>query len=333
MKLKDWADKEGISYITAYRWFRAGKLPVKAYQAESGTIIIEDDAPETMETNMQDNKLGDSAVSQLINKTVELSKAGGPVEDLATFIISNFRLERHEVPEAPVTRRAKMKPTKEMTENHFKQFMKTDKSKPKANMFLVNENDLDNVVAASEKASAIEGGLGVEFSGTQNFGTVVPSPVHVNSQVSTIASAMNAAMHPLPLTNLVATPKTYTSGESGAVFTRSLGDGGAITNSTLSAATASSISNFSAPASQTVMNSALYCADGSLLTASLDSYNSEFLNEVSEYNPVTYDEARELLSLTSNITDPLTLDRKAKQLCSLDRDTFDGLYNTAKVGK
>src|SRR5271157_3345928 len=42
MKLKEWSVKQGISYMTAYRWFKSGKLPVKAYQAQTGTIIISD---------------------------------------------------------------------------------------------------------------------------------------------------------------------------------------------------------------------------------------------------------------------------------------------------
>jgi len=38
MKLSDWARKQGISYITAWRWFKAGKLPVAARQLPTGTI-------------------------------------------------------------------------------------------------------------------------------------------------------------------------------------------------------------------------------------------------------------------------------------------------------
>jgi predicted site-specific integrase-resolvase len=40
MKLKEWARKQGICYQTAWRWFKAGSLPVPFYQAQSGTIII-----------------------------------------------------------------------------------------------------------------------------------------------------------------------------------------------------------------------------------------------------------------------------------------------------
>lgn len=41
MKLKQWAKQQGISYVTAYRWFIGGKMPVPAYQTDSGTIIVQ----------------------------------------------------------------------------------------------------------------------------------------------------------------------------------------------------------------------------------------------------------------------------------------------------
>lgn len=43
MKLSKWAELQGIHYLTAYRWFKDGKIP-NAKQFESGTImIIEED--------------------------------------------------------------------------------------------------------------------------------------------------------------------------------------------------------------------------------------------------------------------------------------------------
>ncbi len=41
MKLSDWAKQQGIAYITAWRWFKAGKLPVRAYKTPSGCVIVE----------------------------------------------------------------------------------------------------------------------------------------------------------------------------------------------------------------------------------------------------------------------------------------------------
>jgi putative resolvase len=46
MKLSDWARKQGISYLTAWRWFKAGKLPVPARQLPTGTILVEEPCPE-----------------------------------------------------------------------------------------------------------------------------------------------------------------------------------------------------------------------------------------------------------------------------------------------
>ena len=43
MKLSTWAKKQGISYRTAWRWFKEGKLPVIAEQTKSGTILIKEE--------------------------------------------------------------------------------------------------------------------------------------------------------------------------------------------------------------------------------------------------------------------------------------------------
>lgn len=40
MKLAQWARENGISYRTAYRWFRRGRLPVRSRQMATGTIIV-----------------------------------------------------------------------------------------------------------------------------------------------------------------------------------------------------------------------------------------------------------------------------------------------------
>ena len=43
MKLSAWAKKQGISYTTAWRWFRDGRLPVRAEQMATGTVIVHDE--------------------------------------------------------------------------------------------------------------------------------------------------------------------------------------------------------------------------------------------------------------------------------------------------
>ena len=41
MKLSAWAKQQGVTYVTAWRWFRDGKLPVKSTQLDTGTILVE----------------------------------------------------------------------------------------------------------------------------------------------------------------------------------------------------------------------------------------------------------------------------------------------------
>jgi len=41
MKLSDWARRNGVAYQTAWKWWKAGKLPVPAHQTHTGTILVE----------------------------------------------------------------------------------------------------------------------------------------------------------------------------------------------------------------------------------------------------------------------------------------------------
>jgi predicted site-specific integrase-resolvase len=49
MKLSIWAKKQGVSYRTAWRWFKNGTLPVTAKQLPTGTIIIAEGEDKTDE--------------------------------------------------------------------------------------------------------------------------------------------------------------------------------------------------------------------------------------------------------------------------------------------
>ncbi|SCL35380.1 putative resolvase [Micromonospora rhizosphaerae] len=42
MKLSDWARQQGVTYQTAWRWVKDGKMPVPVRQAPSGTWIVEE---------------------------------------------------------------------------------------------------------------------------------------------------------------------------------------------------------------------------------------------------------------------------------------------------
>ncbi|MHB1445469.1 MAG: IS607 family transposase [Acidimicrobiales bacterium] len=40
MKLREWAELQGVHYQTAWKWFRDGTLPVPAIQTATGTILV-----------------------------------------------------------------------------------------------------------------------------------------------------------------------------------------------------------------------------------------------------------------------------------------------------
>jgi len=40
MKLREWEDKQGMSYRSALRWFHGGTLPVDAERMATGAIIV-----------------------------------------------------------------------------------------------------------------------------------------------------------------------------------------------------------------------------------------------------------------------------------------------------
>jgi putative resolvase len=42
MKLSEWAKHQGIRYETAWRWFKAGKMPVPVEQTQTGTILVKE---------------------------------------------------------------------------------------------------------------------------------------------------------------------------------------------------------------------------------------------------------------------------------------------------
>ncbi|WP_181805901.1 IS607 family transposase [Streptomyces shenzhenensis] len=45
MKLSEWARQQGVSYQTAWRWVKDGRMPVPVRQAPSGTWLVAEPAP------------------------------------------------------------------------------------------------------------------------------------------------------------------------------------------------------------------------------------------------------------------------------------------------
>ncbi|MGW5480797.1 IS607 family transposase [Streptomyces sp. NPDC004008] len=47
MKLSEWTGQQGVSYQTAWRWVKDGKMPVPVRQAPSGTWLVDEPAKES----------------------------------------------------------------------------------------------------------------------------------------------------------------------------------------------------------------------------------------------------------------------------------------------
>jgi hypothetical protein len=187
MKLKEWADKTGVKYLTAYRWFKAGTLPVKAYQTDSGTIIVED--PEFSEQSAASAPSND-IMSIFLKKTVEFSKNNSSVEDFAAYVLSNFSLKLNSVTESP--KYSKIKPKPEDVQKHFQQFLKPKGEKPKPNMFVTTEADtLDDLVELSDVSLDAEMD-DVKVAALNNVGLTgsVPTATELQSLISNLSSAI-----------------------------------------------------------------------------------------------------------------------------------------------
>lgn len=156
MKIKEWAEKTGVTYLTAYRWFKAGTLPVKAYQTDSGTIIVED--PEFSENEMvssSNNNQSNDVLSAFLKKTVEFSKNNSSIEDFAAYVLSNFQLKLNSSTiESP--KYSRNKPKSEDIQKHFQQFIKPKGDKPALNMFIAEPETIDQLVANSDQLTSEE---------------------------------------------------------------------------------------------------------------------------------------------------------------------------------
>jgi hypothetical protein len=172
MKLKDWADKQGISYLTAWRWFKAGDPRlVNAYQSDSGTIIVpEESTSEQPMSNIQDSDI----MSVILKKTVEFSKNQYAIEDFTAWILSNFTLKVKGNTDSP--KYSRVKPKSEEVQNHFKQFLKPKGEKPKPNMFVTSDAEaLDDLVSKSDDLTAQELVEEIHKVGAEGGGFVNPT--------------------------------------------------------------------------------------------------------------------------------------------------------------
>lgn len=353
MKLAEWAKKQGISYLTAYRWFKDGKLPAEAYQSESGTIIVKDDELEASEQMMKEDT-DSNAVAHFLKKTVEFSKSNSTVEDFAAYVLSNYKLE---IQGAEKLSKQKTKPTPEMTSNHFQKYLQKSK-KPEPNMFLLDKESLEEIVANPEDPNLIEKLKKANIVEQPVTKLVMTNPV-INSIASemqgqiNVASASPSAMH------------TY-DGMTAGVFSRTESQNyGSVIDSAAPATFSSSKVSYSdddyvfnlmdAEASKLYSNTSINESEiikkKELANAAREELRKRKLEEFVENKDKkiftnqglylaadyhrTYDEARKLTDLMIEAgllpkNDNIIIDRQAKEICGWPETTFNAMKTAAE---
>ncbi len=140
VKLSEWCANTGVSYLTAWRWFKNEKMPVHAYQTKSGTILVDvdDESYISEDTMVNVSRQSNDALSLILKKTIELSKNNSPVEDLTTYILENFTFKLASDIES--TKKSK-KEVAEGVKAYYKNLIKPKGEKPKVNGFFEKVDD------------------------------------------------------------------------------------------------------------------------------------------------------------------------------------------------
>ncbi|MFC5747957.1 IS607 family transposase [Actinomadura rugatobispora] len=102
MKLSEWARQQGVSYQTAWRWVKNGKMPVPVRQAPSGTWIVEESRKQVSghvvaycRVSSADQKPDlDRQVARVVT---EAGKRGLPVGEVVTEIGSGLNGKRRKL--------------------------------------------------------------------------------------------------------------------------------------------------------------------------------------------------------------------------------------------
>lgn len=201
MKLSDWAKKQGIAYLTAYRWFKDGKLPVQAYQSDSGTIIVQDESENLEQQMASGNNQNNDVMSLFLKKTVEFSKNNASIEDFAAFILSNFTLKPQASSETP--KYSKNKPKTEDVQKHFQKFIPEKESIDHLKMIKTLIKDNKSNVISEVKLSGITESVGDDLGLLTNslstaFVAPTTSAVHLYDQTVEGVVSRNVELESTP---------------------------------------------------------------------------------------------------------------------------------------
>lgn len=84
MRLKDWADENGIAYITAWRWHNEGRMPVPSRKV-NGVIFVDIDPPEDRGRRVAYARVSSAdQKSDLDRQIARIAASGGGVDAVVT---------------------------------------------------------------------------------------------------------------------------------------------------------------------------------------------------------------------------------------------------------
>lgn len=219
IKLSDYCKKNGISYITGYRWFKDGKLPVKATQTDSGTILVEDDSTPTPSAPVVDSAT--DAASLFLKKTLEYSKNNSSIEDFAAYIFSNFKLKLYTQDGPLPPKYTKIKPKSEDVQDHFKKILNNTsatKEKPAPNMYIPDPKTWESISgdSLSKLESTINNG---ETNVLQsNYSTLLTNNIHNGGVQSNLLAAMGGGSFGASGVSFCATPAPDSFGDPSGTY-------------------------------------------------------------------------------------------------------------------
>lgn len=147
-KLSKFCEDNGLSYLTAYRWFKAGKFPYPITQTDSGTILV-DDGEEEM------NGSDDKVTNLFFMKTIEFVKGNKSIEEFAMWVLNTFTLGLK--PEKKVE---KTKPSAQDIQDHYKKIINKCKTKSllATDPFSVIRKVSDNTESDEKKVDGVNMG-------------------------------------------------------------------------------------------------------------------------------------------------------------------------------
>ena len=82
MKLSAWAKANGLAYQTAWRMWRAGKLPIPAEQLPTGTVIVHPPKAPTVESVAIDARVSSADQKGDLERQLGISRSSNVCPDL-----------------------------------------------------------------------------------------------------------------------------------------------------------------------------------------------------------------------------------------------------------